>query len=135
MPDHFWVQNIKLGKIWPSRFNGLKKMKLKPQYGVSSSKNKDLVTQSVFQNVWKILLCNKLLMVRCNLVNSLGRIDVFLTISFLNNPNLTRVSLRKKNLNSCQESNNKDVLLKVRKSQKEFELSLTHPKTNENFLP
>ena len=58
MPYHFWVQNIKLGKIWPCRFNRLKKTKLEPQYGVSSSKNKDLVTQSVFQNVWKILLWN-----------------------------------------------------------------------------
>ena len=51
--------DVPLGKMWPSRFNGLKQTKLETKYGVSSSKNKDLVTQRNLQKVWKIALLLK----------------------------------------------------------------------------
>ena len=50
----FGVQNVKLGKIWPRRFNGLKKMKLEPKFEVSISKNKETGQQSGYQKIWKI---------------------------------------------------------------------------------
>ena len=37
----FWVQNIKLGKIWPRHFHRLKKTWLEPKFEVFNSRNKD----------------------------------------------------------------------------------------------
>ena len=54
--SHFGVQNVKLGKIWPRRFNGLEKTKLEPKFEVSISKNKETGQQCSYQKVWKILL-------------------------------------------------------------------------------
>ena len=34
----FGIQNVKLGKIWPLRFNGLEKTKLEPKFEVSDLK-------------------------------------------------------------------------------------------------
>ena len=64
--SRFVVQNVKLGKIWPRRFNGLKKTKLEPKFEVSISKNKDLVTQCNLQKVWKILLLKEIYFFLCN---------------------------------------------------------------------
>ena len=47
----FGIQNVKLGKIWPRRFNGLKKMKLEPKFEVSISKNKETGQQSSYQKI------------------------------------------------------------------------------------
>ena len=54
--SHFGIQNVKLGKIWPRRFNGLKKTKLEPKFEVSISKNKETGQQCSYQKIWKILL-------------------------------------------------------------------------------
>ena len=53
---HFWVQNVKLVKIWPRQVNGLKKTNLEPNFGVSSSQNKNFGQQCNYQKVWKIAL-------------------------------------------------------------------------------
>ena len=52
----FWVQNVKLGKIWPRRYDGLEKTKLEPKFEVSISKNKETGQQSGYQKIWKIAL-------------------------------------------------------------------------------
>ena len=54
--SRFVVQNVKLGKIWPCRFNGLKKTKLEPKFEVSISKNIETGQQSSYQKIWKIAL-------------------------------------------------------------------------------
>ena len=54
--SHFGVWNVKLGKIWPRRFNWLEKTKLEPKFKVSISKNKDFDQQCNYQKVWKIAL-------------------------------------------------------------------------------
>ena len=55
--SRFVVQNVKLGKIWPRRFNGLEKTKLEPKFEVSISKNIETGQQSSYQKIWKIALC------------------------------------------------------------------------------
>ena len=56
---HFWVQNVKLVKIWPRQVNGLEKTNLEPNFGVSSSKNKNFDQQCNYQKVWKIALSKR----------------------------------------------------------------------------
>ena len=53
---HFWVQNVKLGKIWPCYFNGLGKIYLEPKFHIPNLKNKKSGQQSGYQKIWKILL-------------------------------------------------------------------------------
>ena len=52
----FWVQNVKLGKIWPCHFDGLEKTYLKPRFEVSISKSKKSGQLCNYQNIWKIAL-------------------------------------------------------------------------------
>ena len=52
----FWVQNVKLGKIWPHHYNRLEKTYLELKFHIPNLKNKNLVIQSGFQKIWKIAL-------------------------------------------------------------------------------
>ena len=48
---HFWVQNVKLGKIWPGS-----KTYLEPKFIHLTWKNKKSGQRSGYQKIWKILL-------------------------------------------------------------------------------
>ena len=50
----FWVQNVKLGKIWPHHFNRLEKIYLEPKFHLPNLKNKKSGQQSGRQKIWKI---------------------------------------------------------------------------------